>query len=79
MKLVQIEYVPEIKQNHRLKDAWDEFMGMNVKIAKAELDTNEYRSVSVAASVWSVSIRRYGYPINVTRRGDEIYLIRRDM
>ena len=79
MKLVQVERVPGRNENHKLKAAWEEFMGMNVKIAKAELDVDEYKSPSVAANVWAVSIKRFGYPISVKLRKNEIYLIRRDM
>ena len=79
MKFVQVEMVPGPRENHRLKDAWEEFMGMNVKVAKAILDVNEYKSPQVAQSVWTVSIKRFGYPINVMRRNGEVYLVRRDM
>lgn len=79
MRLVQVEAVPGRKGNHRLKAVWEEFMGMNVKVAKAELDVGEYKSVEVAQTVWHNSINRFGFPITVTRRNGEIYLIRRDM
>lgn len=79
MKLVQVEAIPEGRARHSLNAAWKEFMGMNVKVAKAELDVDEYKSVEVAATVWTASIKRFGYPITVTRRNNEIYLIRRDL
>lgn len=79
MKFVQVEAIPGWKENHRLKDAWKEFMGMNVKIAKAELDIGEYKSPRVAFCVWKHSINRFGYPIDLKMRDGEIYLVRRDM
>lgn len=79
MKFVEVKDVPGLKVNHRLKDMWDEFMASNMKMAKVNLDEGEYSSVVVAASVMAVSIRRYGYPIRLIRRGDEIYLIRKDI
>lgn len=79
MKFVEVEKVPGRRENHRLKDKWDEFMAMNIKVAKIELDENDYKSIATARSVMSVSINRYGYPITITRRGNDLYLVRRDM
>ena len=76
MKFVQVEAIPGRGENHKLKQAWKEFMGMNVKIAKAELDVGEYASPMVARSVWGVSIKRSGYPIDLKLRNGEIYLVR---
>ena len=79
MKFVEVEKVPGQRTNHRLKDKWDEFMAMNIKVAKIELDENDYKSITTAKSVMAVSIKRYGYPITITRRGNDLYLVRRDM
>ena len=79
MKFVQVEAIPGRKENHKLKAAWKEFMSMNIKIAKAELDIGEYKSPRVAFGVWRLSINRFGYPIDIKMRDGEIYLIRRDM
>lgn len=79
MKFVEVKEVPGVRQNNPLKSKWVEFMAMNVKVAKVDLSEHEYKSATVAQSVMSVSIKRFGYPITVTRRGDELYLIRRDM
>ena len=79
MKFVQVEMVPGRNENHKLKAAWEEFMGMGVKIAKADLDVDEYKSPNVARGVWAVSIKRFGFPIDLKLRRGEIYLVRRDM
>ena len=79
MKFVEVKEVPGMRKYHPLKNKWDEFMAMNVKVAKVDLSEHDYKSAAVAHSVMSISIKRFGYPITVTRRGDEIYLIRRDM
>ena len=79
MKFVQVEMVPGKGENHKLNAAWKEFMSMNVKIAKAELDVGEYASPTVARGVWAISIKRFGYPIDLKLRNGEIYLVRRDM
>lgn len=79
MKFVEVDKVPGLQKYHALKSKWEEFMAMNVKVAKVDLDENEYKSHDVAARTMTLSIKRYGYPITVTRRRNEIYLIRRDM
>lgn len=79
MKFVKVKEVPEQKKYHPLKSKWEEFMAMNVKVVKVDLDENEYKTIDGARSVMAISVKRMGYPITVTKRGDEIYLIRRDM
>lgn len=79
MKFVEVEKVPGLQKYHPLKSKWDEFMAMNVKVAKVDLDENEYSNIEVARATMAISVKRMGYPITVTRRQNEIYLIRRDM
>lgn len=79
MRFVKVEEVPNRERRHRLKDYWEEFMSMNIRIAKADLDIGEYASPEVARSVMANSIKRFGYPIDLHRRGKDIYLVRRDM
>lgn len=79
MKFTAVKEVPGNRTYNPLKSKWDEFMAMNVKVAKVDLDEKEYCSIEVARSVMSVSIKHFGYPITITKRGNEIYLIRRDM
>lgn len=79
MKFVEVKEVPDQKKYHELKSKWEEFMAMNVKVAKVDLDEEEYKSPEVAARTMMLSIKRFGFPITVTRRRNEIYLIRRDM
>ena len=79
MKFVKVKEIPGVKKYHPLKNRWEEFMAMNVKVVKVDLDEREYKSATVAAGVMQASIKRHGYPITVVRRGNEIYLIRRDM
>lgn len=79
MKFVEVKEIPCYKRNHRLKDMWDEFIASNMKMAKVDLDIDEYSNLSVAASVMAVSIKRYGYPIKLVRRDGNIYLVRKDI
>ena len=79
MKFVKINEIPVRKTRHSLKHMWEEFMGMNTKIVKIDFTPDEYKSPAVARSVLSRSIKLYGFPIDITQRGDDVYLIRRDM
>lgn len=81
MKFIKVDQVPGIdkKNYNKLKNDWQEFMDMNVKIAKVDLTQYNYKSVLVASQVMSKSIKRFGFPIDITKRKDEIYLVRRDM
>lgn len=81
MKFVKVENVPEVERKHyaKLKADWQEFMAMNVKIAKVDLTQYSYKTVAVAAQVMAKSIRTWGFPIDLMKRKDEIYLVRRDM
>lgn len=81
MKFVKVDMVPEVvrKRYARLQDDWKEFMAMNVKVVNVDLTQYNYKSVGVAYAVMRKSIIRSGEPIDICKRGDEIYLIRRDM
>lgn len=63
----------------KLRNIFEEFMRMNVKAAKYEFTENEYKSVSSAGGNLYKGARRWGYPIDVVRRGGEIYFVRKDM
>lgn len=80
MKFKQVEAIPgKCSEKRTLRNNWEEFMRMNVKMVKVELAPDEYKSPTVARGVFAVSIKRYGYPIDARLRNGEIYLIRRDM
>ena len=79
MTFTKVENVPVKRNRHNLKDKWDAFMSMNTKVVKIELGSGEYASVSVARGVMAMSLKRYAYPIDIIQRGDELYLVRRDI
>ena len=79
MKFVKVDSVPMRKTTHRLKDYFDEFMNSNVKVARVELSNDEYSNVNSARSTMRASAKRFGLPIDICKRKDEIYLIRRDI
>jgi hypothetical protein len=87
MTFVAVEKVPEKKcakagtmtEFKPMKARIDEFMKMGIKCARVEFSPNEYRSVESAHSAFAKLVRYYAYPITVNKRGDEVYLTRRDI
>lgn len=80
MKFTVVEELPEKRTEcKKLHNIFEEFMRMNVKAAKYEFAENEYKSVSSAHGNLYKGARRWGYPIYVVRRSDEIYFVRKDM
>jgi hypothetical protein len=81
MKFVKVDKVPNRTRgnNYKLVQRWEEFMSMNVKTVKVEISDDEYKSPKVARTVWITSIKTFGYPIDLKMRGNDIYLVRRDM
>lgn len=80
MKFVEVKEVPEKRCGHHNIGAYmKEFMAMNIKVAKVELNVRDYKKPKYAASSFIDHIKRNGLPIDVCMRKDEVYLIRRDM
>lgn len=80
MTMAKVDTMPAKRCSKKcLMDIFNEFISMNVKLAKVEFEENEYKSVKVADSVLRVAAKRYGVPIKVRMRNDEIYFERRDI
>lgn len=75
------EYKGEIPRADRknLKCFFEEFMSSNVEIAILEFNEKEYKSLDIARESLAQSVKRYGFPITVMKRKDQVFLIRRDM
>ena len=80
-KFIKVDGVPEVrrKQYNNLKADWQEFMDMGVKVAKIDMAQYNYKSLLTGYQVMMKSIRRHGFPIDIMKRGEEIFLVRRDM
>lgn len=80
MRFVKVERIEGVgRPRYKLQAKLTEFMQTNIKQAQVMFDEGEYVSASSAgASLWK-SVKRFGFPIDVRRRGDKVYLIRRDM
>lgn len=83
MKFIEVTELPKTnpnKKNRRgvTRDKLDEFMAMNIKIAKVVLGGDYINSISCYNTMSKTA--RYGcYPISVKMRNGEVYLIRRDI
>lgn len=81
MKFVEVDKIPERFRATKCNfiERLDEFMGMNVKIAKAVPDECEYINTSACRAAFYYACHKYGYPIDVTAVNGDVYLIRTDM
>ena len=79
MKFTEVMDVPRKRAYNSLHTEWENFIAMNIKTVKVDLSDRHYANSTVAYGVMKTSIKRFGYPIKVKRRGNEIYLIRTDM
>lgn len=80
MKFVEVKEVPETYRRTckgELRDRLQEFMNMNLKVVKIE--DHRYKSTSAAYKALHCAVKRWVFPIDVTTRKGEIYLIRRDI
>lgn len=72
MKMTSVEKVPGNKGCHgNLQMMLKEFMAMDAKVVR--LDVDGYKSSTVAACIYA-AIKRSGYPIKLSKRGEFVYL-----
>lgn len=70
--------IPKKVYRHNLKAELQGFMDMNIKVAK--VDTGDhYVNSECAARTLQLAANRYGHPIDVIKRKEEVFFIRRDM
>ena len=81
MKFVECkEGIPKRNSTHKnLRVYFEEFMTANMKIAKIEFNESDYKNILVARSVLHTAIKRHGFPIAIHKRGNELYLERKDI
>lgn len=80
MKFTVVERLPEKRcGKKRLKHIFDEFVNMNVQFAKFEFNENEYKHAQSAYGNLHRAAIKYGYPVKVHIRNNEIYFERRDL
>lgn len=79
MKFVPVESLPNRRMKKSLSVLFKEFMAMNVKIAKVDLNEQDYKSPRIARSVLGNAAKRHCVSVKVCIRDDEIYFVRTDM
>lgn len=80
MKFVEVERLPEKRRPKKsLRNLFDEFISMNVKLARVDITERDYKNTMVGYGVMRTAAKRYGAPIKVYIRNDEIYFERRDI
>lgn len=73
MKMTSVEKVPGNKGcRGNLQMMLKEFMAMDAKVVR--LDVDGYKSSTVAAACIYAAIKRSGYPIKLSKRGEFVYL-----
>lgn len=78
LRFTKIEEESIPRKYNKLKAEIGGFLSMNVKVAKIECG-DDYKNTKAAVGTFRNCIRRYGFPIDVIQRKDEIYFVRRDM
>ena len=79
MRFTVVEKVPGKAIKKNLRHIFDEFVNMDVKFAKFEFNENEYKHANSAYNNLTRAARKYGYPVNVHVRENEVYFERRDI
>lgn len=76
---VDIEKVPRMGyKRNELKAQLEDFMSMNTKAVQVVWE-GTYKSAVAAANGLYRGARRWAIPIDIARRGDIVYMIRRDI
>lgn len=79
MRFTKMENGVPKRENFKLNNYFKEFLAMNVKTARIDLDKDDYKSVVVGhKSLWAAA-KRHGVPIKVSLYEGNIYFIRTDM
>ena len=79
MRMVKMENGLPKRENFKHVRIFKEFMAMEVKVARVDLDPDDYKNPCVARNVLGNGAKRHGFPVKVKTLNDEIYFIRTDM
>ena len=83
MKFIEVHEIPQHHWRNRprnnTKARLEEFMNMNIKLAKVEIRKGEYVSTYSAAESLKACVMRHGFPIVVSYIQDVVYIQRIDM
>lgn len=77
MKLTFVDTLPEVRKDpHGLQAIISEFMDSGYRFAKLEFGENDYKNSAVAYNSIHSAIRASKRAVKISKRGDELYLIR---
>ncbi len=81
MRLVEVTEIPvcQRKQQIWLRPIFEEFIAMNVRIARVELENEPYATSASAFNAFYKSARDCGFPVYVQMAKGDIYFVRKDM
>ncbi len=79
MRFTKMENGIPKRENFKLKPRFDEFIALNVKVVRVDLDEEDYKSPTVAANVLRISAKRWAVPVKVVLSEGEVYFVRKDM
>lgn len=79
MKFVEVKEMPRMGyKRNELRARLAEFMRMNVKTVKVEWEGTYMKAAHAQMNIYRAA-KNGAFPIDVRRKRDEVYLIRRDM
>lgn len=83
LRITPVEELPKNirtpSQSHDLVKIFDEFMGMSCKFAKVHIDRDDYACIHKCADSFRSAVLNYKYPINITIRQGDLYLVKKDI
>lgn len=79
MKFVEVKEVPGRTIKKNLYGYLNEFMVLDIKVAKVEFNKMEYKNTITAYQCLHRAIKRQRLPLTIIKRNDEIFLVRNDM
>ena len=79
MRFVKVDKVPgdRVRKRGEMRCLLDEFMKMDIKSVR--LEDHGYKTSKLAYMAFRRAAERWVFPIDVSLRNDEVYLIRRDI
>lgn len=77
MKIVPVKGLSmRIRENHKLQKLIKEFCDSDYRVARLDIDTNEYKTLKSAQNSLRVAVKRSKRPVKVTFRQNDIYLVK---
>lgn len=79
MRFTRMENGLPKRENFKLKTIFKEFIAMDIKVARVDLDPDDYKNPAVARNVLGNAAKRHSVPVKVKISDGVVYFIRTDM